>query len=313
MQRKLIGWICAALAALCCAGCASTEVAMAGRTDGGPGLDKSGDTELQAMVADVLPRFTQETWHDAESGLDVTYNLYVPEDYQEGEHLPLVVFIADASTIGSDATRPLWQGWGGLVWATDAEQAKHRAIVLVPSYPVVILDDHGSYTTTPYVELTARLIEAVKERWQVSKTYGTGQSMGCMTTLILASEYPDLYDAELFVSGQWEADALGGLAHETFFYVVSEGDERASEGQAAVVAMLDAAGVSYSESAGWDARADNTALVEAQVAEGERRNFATLRKGTTLAAGADGSGGEHLTSFDYVYRIEALRDWLFRQ
>lgn len=28
--------------------------------------------------------------------------------------------------------------------------------------------------------------------------------MGCMTTLILASEYPDLYAACMFVDGQWD-------------------------------------------------------------------------------------------------------------
>ena len=35
-------------------------------------------------------------------------------------------------------------------------------------------------------------------------------------------------------------------------------------------------------------------------------------------AGADGSStnsmaGEHMTSFDYAYKIEAVRDWLFAQ
>ena len=34
-------------------------------------------------------------------------------------------------------------------------------------------------------------------------------------------------------------------------------------------------------------------------------------KGTTLEDGAGGS--EHLTSFDYAYRLEAVRDWLFEQ
>ena len=37
--------------------------------------------------------------------------------------------------------------------------------------------------------------------------------------------------------------------------------------------------------------------------------------GTTLAEGQSGStgAGEHMTSFDYAYKLEAVRDWLFAQ
>ena len=35
----------------------------------------------------------------------------------------------------------------------------------------------------------------------------------------------------------------------------------------------------------------------------------TLAEGQTSGGGA----GEHMTSFDYAYRIEAVRDWLFGQ
>ena len=51
--------------------------------------------------------------------------------------------------------------------------------------------------------------------------------------------------------------------------------------------------------------------VRALIAEGNRANFVTFTKGTTLTDGAGGS--EHLTSFNYAYRLEAVRDWLFEQ
>ena len=39
-----------------------------------------------------------------------------------------------------------------------------------------------------------------------------------------------------------------------------------------------------------------------------------LKKGTTLTNGATGGmSGEHMTSFDYIYKIDAVRDWLFEQ
>ena len=40
----------------------------------------------------------------------------------------------------------------------------------------------------------------------------------------------------------------------------------------------------------------------------------TFAQGTTLAEGqSSGGAGEHMTSFDYAYKLEAVRDWLFRQ
>lgn len=47
------------------------------------------------------------------------------------------------------------------------------------------------------------------------------------------------------------------------------------------------------------------------IAEGRNANFVTFTKGTTVSGGA--SGSEHLTSFDYAYKLETVRDWLFDQ
>lgn len=53
------------------------------------------------------------------------------------------------------------------------------------------------------------------------------------------------------------------------------------------------------------------AAVQALIDQGLRANFVTFTKGTTVAGGA--SGSEHLTSFDFAYRLESVRDWLFAQ
>ena len=49
--------------------------------------------------------------------------------------------------------------------------------------------------------------------------------------------------------------------------------------------------------------------------KGNKANFVTFSAGTTLAEGqtAMAGAGEHMTSFDYAYKIEAVRDWLFEQ
>ena len=71
-------------------------------------------------------------------------------------------------------------------------------------------------------------------------------------------------------------------------------------------------------SAEWSAKDPQeiqNAAVEAMLAEGNNANFVTFTAGTTLAEGqsAGGGAGEHMTSFDYAYKIEAVRDWLFAQ
>ncbi|MFD5257328.1 alpha/beta hydrolase-fold protein [Streptomyces bobili] len=279
-----------------------------------------GDTpSLESLTTEVPGKFKQYTYKDSQTGKSVPYNLYVPTGYDESKTYPLVLYIADSSLAGKAVTAPLSQ-YGALIWASESEQAKHESLVLVPEYPEVIIDDHGSFTTTDYVELTARLVGSVTGKYSVDakRVYGTGQSMGCMTVMYLAAKHPDLFAAELFVSGQWDISELDSLAKEKFFYIAAGGDEKASGGQAEVKKMLKSAGVSYQE-ATWDATwsgAQFASVAKKLFAAGDSVNFATFKTGTVLetsSASSAAMGGEHMASFEPAYRITALRDWLFQQ
>lgn len=275
--------------------------------------------DLSALVSEVQGTFQQFVYSDSQTGASLPYNLYLPPDYDPTRSYPLVLYVADSSLVGQDVTAPLSQ-YGALIWASDSEQAKHPSIVLVPEYPSVIIDDHGSYTTTEYVDMTARLVEAVSSDYSVDpdRIYGTGQSMGAMTVMYLAAQQPDLFAAELIVSGQWDVSTLANLASERFIYAAAAGDERASAGQAEVESMVAAASVPYSTLT-LDATSAATELTEAAAAmlsEGNSANFVTFAAGTVVAASGSGGGGtssEHMTSFQPTYQIAALRDWLFAQ
>lgn len=288
-----------------------------GFSGGAAGVDKSGDATLQSMIAEVQPKFQKLEYTDEQTGLTVPYNLFVPEGYDRATPLPLVYFIADSSVVGGDVTAPLSQGYGGLIWATVEDQARHPSMVLVPEFPEVIVDDHGSYTMTDYVEVAARLVKAVatEQGADMNRLYATGQSMGCMTLLYLSAQHPDLFAAQMFVSGQWDITTLGNLANETFFYIVAAGDAKASAGQQELLAALTAKGASIS-SATWDAKLQDDemqAAVNALVAEGKDINFVLFSEGSVMPEGvATPSGsGEHMYSFDPAYRINGVRDWLF--
>ena len=265
--------------------------------------DKSGDEVLQALISTKAPKFTVKTFSDDVTGLAIQYNIYLPEGYSSEEKYPAVFFMADASAAGKAPEFSLTQGYGALVWPNDC-------IVVVPTYPEMILDDHGELVITDYVWLTERFVRQMLKDYSIdaSRVYATGQSMGCMTWLILSAQNPGLFTACLFVSGQWDITALQGLREQKFVYVASLGDDKASKGQQEVIDMF---------------TAENTPLVwyrnidaknpSVSIPSGQAQSFITFTAGTTLPEKSEGKYSEHMTSFDYAYRMQTVRDWLLSQ
>jgi len=278
--------------------------------------DKSGDKVLQSMIDETLPKFQMMTYK--EKNFELPCNIYLPEDYPGDRSYPLVVFIADGSVVGKAPEAPLTQGYGGIIWATDDAQAKHKCIVAVPQYPKLILDDQGSYTITDYINHTERLIRALIAGFKIDadRVYVTGQSMGCMTFLVLASRNPDLFAAEIFVSGQWDVRQLNGLKSQKFFYITAEGDQRANIGQRALMKSFKESHVPFSNADTWDAKMsqeDYTKAMNTILMGNSLAHFIQFRLGTVLDPGLPVGTPEHMFSFDYAYKIDALREWLFRQ
>ena len=276
-------------------------------------LDEPAVSDMYAEVAD---KFQLLEYTDPATGLTIPYHLFTPEQ-AETEPCPMIMFIGDATCTGSNTDYSLSQGYGGIIWATESEQAKHPCYVMVPVFPEVIIEDNVNPPyVSEYMDAAGRMVEAVAAENNVDtdRIYTTGQSMGCMTSLYLAAHHPDLFAAELFVSGQWQIDELQGLETQTFFYVAAGGDPKASAGQADVMADLDSKGLSYSVSYDWDANLDDAGLEEAlraEIAEGNAMNFGQFAAGTVTEANPRGM--EHMSSFDCAYKIDVLRNWLFAQ
>ena len=259
-------------------------------------VDNTLALDKDALISTYPSKFEQLTYTDSDTCLSITYNLYLPENYDKAVSYPMVVFIGDSSCVGSNATVSLTQGRGGLVWATEEWQSAYPTIVAVPTYPVTILDDHGSYTKTEYVELTKRYIDYMCAEYSVDRNriYGTGQSMGCMTTLILASEYPNLYAACMFVDGQWDIGELKGLENQTFVYFAAEDDTNAWNGAQEVMSMFDSVAVKYTY-AQWDGSwtpDELSSAAEQLFDSGTSQYFISWKTGTIEPkASMGGSGG----------------------
>ena len=163
-------------------------------------IDSSSDVDR--ILKNVEDKFEQKTFNDSKTGLEIPYNIYLPDNYDKNKNYPLVVFIADSSLVGKGEKASLEQGLGGIIWANDSKNSKEECIVLVPTYSDVIIDDMQGNEKSEYLNATKNLIDNVSTSYSVdaNRIYGTGQSMGGMTILYLASQYPDLFAAEMFVS-----------------------------------------------------------------------------------------------------------------
>ena len=280
---------------------------------GGAAPDKSNDSVLTELKETVIPKFQQFTYQDSETGKQMEYSLFIPKDYSEGQSYPLVMFIADASCAGKGVMFPLEQGYGGLVWATDSDQLRHPSFVLVPSYTAKAVDD--DWSTTDEVEMTIRLLKSVVTQYGIdeNRLYTTGQSMGGMMSMYYNIVHPNLFAASVFVGCQWDTSKMGDFDTKKFFYIVAGGDEKAPKGMAALREVLKEHEAKV-DSATWSAKLpvkQQNDSVNALLAKGSDINFIVFTKSSVMPE--SGKGNEHMNSFDYAYKLSAVRDWLFKQ
>ena len=278
----------------------------------GQGMPGSEDPDVQSVLEETKGSFESFSWTDEERGITLSYSLFIPTDYNENESYPLIMFIPDATGAGLPSETIADSYYGVAVWASGAEQEKHPSFVLVPSYTETVTDD--SWNASSQLDSTVSLINCLAEVYNIDRNrlYATGQSMGCMSSLYLNSAYPDLFAASLYVSGQWDISVLDVLEHQSFFYITAGGDSKASGGQTQVMELFDADQAAYSYGT-WSAQEEKEIQDEnalALIREGHSANLIRFETGTVL----NGENGmEHMASFNYAYKIEAVRDWLFEQ
>ena len=276
-------------------------------------INKDSDSVFVALKQEALGKFKQLTFNDEQTGKTMEYNLLVPEGAEAGQKLPLVLFMADASTAGKEVTAPLTQGYGALEFASDRDQKEHPAFVLVPQYTDWAVQD--DWSTTDEVEMTIRLLQYICKEYKVDqkRLYTTGQSMGGMMSFYFNIAHPDLFAASLFVSSQWDTSKMQDFGKRKFFYIVAGGDAKASGGMRELTEVLKKQNA-HIDSASWSAQlppAEQEHLAKALIAKGGNINFICFEKGTVLPE--SGQGMEHMASFDFGYKIAAVRDWLFEQ
>lgn len=271
----------------------------------------SEKTSSEPISAPIIEKFKQFTYQDA-SGLEIPYNLYLPEGYTPEKKYPLLFFVADASANINEVTTPLFQGNGATIWATDSEQKKHPCIILAPQYTTDLVNSIGMMTTdenvwTQGLSLVSNLLFDVIDTYSVDKSriYGTGQSQGGMANIAISDKYPDLFAAQLLVACQWNIDEMEALKDKNLWIVVCEGDTKAFPAMNSAVERWKELG---SKVAGnetfWDSKipvAELDKKVKSLESEHANINYTVF------------AGGNHMYTWSFAYNIDAIRDWLFKR
>jgi predicted peptidase len=274
-----------------------------------PAAEADESTEIRNELVD---EFIQDSFEG------LAYNLFIPRNYDKNKSYPLVQFIHDASVCGEDPKCTLAQGVGALVWMTEKAQEKQECFVLAPQYaPPSLVDD--DWHVDDRLELGKRLLDHIVSKYSIDKNrlYTTGQSMGCMSSMVLNLRYPDLFAASLLVAGQWDERQFegAGLQDKKFWFINSQGDAKAFPGMNQILCVLEKEGAKIAREV-WDAKGskeEHEQSVKRLLATGANIIY-TPYEITSIADGWSSNGGEHhITTWQYAYQEEAIQEWLFKQ
>lgn len=276
----------------------------------GSAIEPAGEDESDRALSPVADDFIQGEFEG------LKYNLYIPKDMASGEKYPLVQFIHDAGPCGPDPRLTLTQGIGAVVWASPEFQDRHKCFVLAPQFDLPsIVDDEGH--VDPRLDILKRLLDRLCDEYPVDRArlYTTGQSMGCMSSIVLNCRYPELFAASYLVAGQWSERDIPNLEKAKLWMVCSVGDAKAFPGMNQIACELESRGVRVARKI-IDARASQEELTAA-TAELVSGGAAVIYTPYAIESVADGwhsrGGAHHVTTWQHAYGLEAAREWLFAQ
>ncbi len=261
--------------------------------------------ESEGSFDPIADKFVQKEFTSVRTEKSISYNLFLPEGYDDGKLYPLVLFIHDAGSCSEVTKIALWQGMGGTIWAEPDFQEKHPCIVLAPEYPEVV--DHSG--GLDMVEATFDLVESIMAEYPVDpkRVYGTGQSLGTITEIDMSIRRPDFFTAMLLIAGQNDAESMAVMKDCKMMIIVSRGDPRAYSGMNDALAVIEKAGGKV-ERAEWDQ--DDRIVPEEEVEELKARkcpiSYAVLK--------TEERGFQcHMATWEVAYTIKGTKEWLFDQ
>lgn len=270
------------------------------------------EAESEKVIQPVIDTFRQFSFEG------ISYNLFIPKT-EEGKRYPLVVFIHDAGANGSDPFLTLAQGNGATGFAGTGDQNGRPAFVLAPQIPKEVYLTSDEFICSGEIETVKRMIDDVAGRYPVDgkRIVYAGQSQGCMAGCELNVRYPGYFAASLLVAGQWTPETVGRVCcHQKLWIFVSDGDRKAYPGMTAVTDALERNGAKVKRYH-WNAKWPSEQLEQAaEAAKKDNCNvrFTVFEDHSVISAGKeDTPGANHMGTWQVVFDITAIRNWLLSQ
>ena len=280
---------------------------------------------------------------------ELPYSLYVPSqevlDANRGS-VGLVIHMEHAGSNDSDPMAAITSSRAAVKLASPEVQGEHPTIVVVPQVEESrrSTDDlvASSEVNTAAWELLDWLMEEYGDYIDPNRIYGTGQSMGGMTILNMASQRDNFFAGIAVVGAQWSnnydkdyqhdgapartpendpisfaGDGVDAENYANWYYMISDdnilvqtclGDEMATGEWRYAREYLEMAGGSVASDA-WDPWLD----VSEQNALGTAlMDHEAIAPGTGISW-AVFTRGSHMSTWKYGYRLDYPFEWLFEQ
>lgn len=258
----------------------------------------------------LLKDFSDKLYKDDDSGIEVHYSLYMPLYYTEGWNYPVIVFIPDSRANTDTGKTCLMQGEGAIAWASEAEQEKHKAIIMAFQYPKYtekqygpLVKEDGSWTPGLEAIYKAVINLITGSRVDRERIYAVGQGEGAAANLLIGNKHPGLYAAQLAISPMYELKSVEGLENEKLWLMVSSNDQKSRDAMDKAVGTWEKDGLGISR-ASWDVDYD-----EKQFAKAAKE--LAKKKGAVKYTVIEGGCREY--TWCIGNRIEEIRDWLITQ
>lgn len=245
-----------------------------------------------------------------------SYNLYIPKDYDPKKKYPLVQFIHDAGACGKDTRLALAQGRGALVWASPEVQKEHPCFVFAPQFdgPPIVDDD---WNVDERLEDAKAALDNILDLYSIDRKriYTTGQSMGCMASIVLNIRYPEYFAASYLVAGQWDERNILGLEKQKLWMLCSQGDAKAFPTMNQMCVNMERAGARVARRViNADLSQEDYAKIVDEIMKEKPDIIFTPYNLETVADGWHSNGGEHhVSTWQTAYDVKVIRDWLFAQ
>ena len=265
-------------------------------------LNKARNSFIQFNYIDEVNKMNNLSYN-------ISYNLYIPDNYVNEKKYPLILFIGDESTVGKDTKKVIYETIGGPIWATEKIQKENKCFVLAPQYKEIIFDAKLGELKSEYINITNRLINKIKSESQIdsNKIYGVGQSMGGKAILHLLSNYQNLYTAGLIIDGFYEKNNILKLNKTYFTSIVFKENQKALNGQNKIKEYFNSSNISYGNviNVNYTNKVKILNIILNNIyKKNYQHNFITFNSGIN-------NENKKKNNYKYAYRIEAIIDWLF--